>query len=206
MPVNDVLEVRYVSTAGLQVSLNVRHYVITSVGAPEPTHQDIADRLGVVMATQYKTQLSSSATFRGIGVRRLLPPPRTAETVDGTTSGPGTRGADLLPKQIAAVISLRTAEATRRGRGRMYIPFPSETDNTSAGLPVAAYGTDLVNLAALQNDLITVTAGGGTLVMTPVIFRRSDGTTRVITQVNARSIWGTQRRRGDFGRTNEPPF
>lgn len=47
------------------------------------------------------------------------------------TPVPGTSGsATILPLQVAAVVTLRTAQPGRRGRGRMYLPF-----NVPGGAP-----------------------------------------------------------------------
>lgn len=206
MALNDILEARIVCLTGQQVSINVRHYRITTVVAPEPALSDIAFELDDEFGFFYKRQLSSSASYRGVGVRRIAPGPRTVESVYTANSGPGTRGADLLPKQVSALVSLRTAEATRRGRGRVYIPFPSETDNNPDAVPSAAYLLDLAGLASGFDNAVVVLAGGGSLTVTPGIFRKADGTFRNITSVIARDRWATQRRRGDLGRTNTSPF
>src|SRR5574341_2031676 len=98
MALNDILEVRFVALAGLQVSLNVRHYRIADVVAPEPTRANCASALETLFAPKYLALMCSASTFRGVGVRRLSPAPRTTEDVSVALTAAGGRGPDLLPR------------------------------------------------------------------------------------------------------------
>lgn len=204
MPVGDILQVRIETTVGVQSSENIRHYRVSSVTAPEATHLQIAVALNTIINPLYKAILSSSATYRGVAVRRVSPLPLTSEAMDAFGSGTGSVTGDLLPKQTCGVITLRTALAGRRYRGRFYAAFPGEIDNTAASVPGATYLTNLAALAAALIAQRTVTNGAGNSVLDPVIFhRRVPGYDNITSQVT-RAIWGTQRRRGDYGRPNPP--
>jgi hypothetical protein len=124
-----------------------------------------------------------------------------------TGNGFGDNAGDALPRQTSGIISLVTALGGRKNRGRVYVPFPSETDNAIAGHPTAGYVTALGDLAAiLTGPYIGVGAGGNTNDLQPVILHRVDGSVTPITGHFERSFWATQRRRGDFGRPNTGPF
>lgn len=65
--------------------------------------------------------------------------------LDGTL---GTGVSDELPKQIAAVVTLRTAKAGRSFRGRAYLPGFDEAANDPTGHIIDACKTALNNFAA----------------------------------------------------------
>lgn len=206
MAVGDILEMRVLCVSGDQIGVNVRHYRVNTEVAPIPTHLDIANSLDNVFAPLYKEVLSSLATFRGIGIHKVFPLPPTVEAQSTLNVGPGLRTGDILPSQTSGVVSLRTALAGRRFRGRAFIPFPAEVSNDAAGVPNGAYQ---INLGLIMNALIAsrnVNVGLGSVGLVPVIYRRIAHTSTDIQTGIARTIWGTQRRRGSFGAANIPPF
>lgn len=113
---------------------------------------------------------------------------------------------DVLPTQTAGLITKRTAVPGRRGRGRAYIPFPTESYNDANGLPTNAYMTPAGALAFSISQSVLV----GTLIdgnyLDPVILHRDTGGTSDILATLARQKWATQRRRGSYGRPNVSPF
>ena len=110
---------------------------------------------------------------------------RTSESLAGTSMS------ENLPPQTSAVISLRTALPTRRGRGRMYLP-PMTTDAEITAGVIDATSTDRMSLAAkgMLESLITST-------YIPVIAHRDLASTTNITACDVSNIFGTQRRRRD---------
>lgn len=105
---------------------------------------------------------------------------------------PGVATQGLLPPQCTVAVSLRTALATRAGRGRFYLPtFDKGTVTVSGGR------LDSTSITA------TVTAAGDLLAsliaddLTPVIYSRSALTTQPITQYDVGDVIDTQRRRRD---------
>ena len=105
---------------------------------------------------------------------------------------PGVATGGLLPAQVSVVASLRTATATRAGRGRFYLPpFDKSTVTVTTGRLNSASVTACVNAVdALLSSLITDS-------LTPVIYHRSSFTTTNLTQFDIGDVFDTQRRRRD---------
>lgn len=205
MPIGDVYEVKHFSQSAMQMGLNVRHWRVITSTPPEPTLSQIASALGTTFSALYRALESAQATYVTTSVRKINPLPISIEVPNTAGAGVGAVAGDLLPKQTAGVISLRSTLAGRKNRGRAYIPFPSEDDSSLAAAPTAGYVTRLLALATAFFTDQTVTVGAGSIVLRAVIWQRKTRTTIDIAGVIARSSWGTQRRRGDFGRTNLPP-
>lgn len=205
MPVGDTLEVRFFSSWGDQAGVNVRHFRIVTVTGTELTHFQIASQLSTRFHNLFKALMHTSAEFRGVGVKRISPGAPTAEATNALDRGPGTRTGDPLPPQISGLLSLRTALAGPRNRGRMYLPFPGETDSTSAGRPSATY---VAALSAVADNLVpafNLIVGLQIVELQSVIRRRTPFVITDVTNILTRDRWATQRRRGDFGAQNVLP-
>lgn len=106
----------------------------------------------------------------------------------------GTSVEESLPYQVTAVVSTRTALATRAGRGRFYVPS-LDVAQVEGGRISAACRTDLADAAqAMMQQLAT----GG---LVPVIFHRTASggagqfTTTQIETIDVGDVLDTQRRR-----------
>lgn len=106
----------------------------------------------------------------------------------------GTEAGDPLPRQTQGLLRMGTSTVIsgRRVRGRLFIPSPGESQNTSGSGPVAAYMTDVT------------TAGGGLLVAgtttsMPVIWHRpvagAGGASPLVTSMAASGEWSVLRSR-----------
>lgn len=204
MAVGDILQSRIETSFGTQSSQNIRHWRVSAEVAPAATHAQIAANLDTSIAPLYKAVLSTSATYRGVAVRRIFPLPPTIEAIANANLGAGTIAGDPLPKQTAGVVTFRTALAGRKFRGRFYAAFPAESDNNASTLPSNAYVAGLALLGGVFTLSRTIPNGAGSTTIDPVIWHRRTSTFDVITNIVARTIWGTQRRRGDYGRPNPP--
>lgn len=106
----------------------------------------------------------------------------------------GTSTSESLPYQVTAVVSTRTALATRAGRGRFYAPS-LDVAQMSSGRMTTACRDDLADAAAAMFGEL---ASGG---LVPVIFHRSgsSGTapfsTTLIESIDVGDVLDTQRRR-----------
>lgn len=100
----------------------------------------------------------------------------------------GTNAGESLPFQCAPVVSLRTALATRAGRGRFYAPSLA-VDQVAAGKMVSLAQTGLLNggVAMVQ----ALTAAG----LTTVLYSRTTHNTQEVTSVDVGDVIDTQRRR-----------
>jgi hypothetical protein len=106
----------------------------------------------------------------------------TAETLVGTNVG------DTLPPQNAVVVSLRTAKATKSGRGRFYLPPFAESEVVAGLLTTTAQGQ--VSVAAQK--MVQSLNGAGYIVQ---VFHRSTITGDDVVSVDVSNVVGTQRRR-----------
>jgi len=202
---DEVYEVRIFCDFDNQVSVNTLHYKIAAVvGAP--SEDQLAEAMDATFSGPLGDCLNENAHYAGIGVSRIDPLPRRLTVYNNLGEGNGGVLGDPLPKQVCGVITKLTVNAGAHWRGRMYVPFPSESSNDpTTGHPAAAYLTSLEALATLLDNTIAVGAGGNTANAQPVLFQRETDSFTSITGHRRRLIWGTQRRRGDYGRINALP-
>lgn len=108
---------------------------------------------------------------------------------DGAVSLDGVVAALPLPSDLSVVVSLRTSTPTRSGRGRFYLPQVTVEDVTSAGRMTTALTDDLTaSLAAAWGTYNTGTD-------TPVVYSRTQRTTRDIVSFDIGDLFDTQRGR-----------
>ena len=194
---NDVLEVKFWYTCGNDRALNVRHYAVTAQdpGALATTSLDVANSFYSGFENDLTLAMSIDATFDNVSVQRLSPIPKSVATFSTVAAEPGQLVAEVLPRQVSGLISLYTALAGVKHRGRFYMPYPDEAQNTTNGVPVAGYVT---KLNAIRTRLIApaiVITAGGNWTLTPVIKHNDATPSTIITAGVSRSRWATQRRR-----------
>jgi hypothetical protein len=111
------------------------------------------------------------------------------------------------------LVNFKTINSGRGFRGRIYPGFVTTVHVNSSGNMNAAGLTAIQLLASVIPISRVITVGGDSTTIQLVILRRMNGgvplpplsTADVIT-VNARNAYATQRRRGDYGRTNQAPI
>ncbi len=193
--VGDLLEVRFINGLEQQVAINVRHWLCEGVTAPGLDMQEFADVMSARFAPLYKALMPVPTLFRGCGARRLTPGP-TLESLSNSGAGPGLQAGDPLPGQVAGLIKLITDTPGPRGRGRCYVPFASESDNTVLGVPSGAYQTNLSNLGFdFWGGMTVINGGGGALTIRGQLVKKPIMTSIVLTGHIVRDSWATQRRR-----------
>jgi len=205
LSLNDLLEVGFVCQATPQFSINVRHYTVTEVNGASVSDVAAADKLEDVFAPLYKAVLSASAKWWGLKLQ-VIKPVKMAHVINIDNRDFGDVAGDMLPRQTAAVIKMHTGVAGRSNRGRVYIPFPSESSNGANGGPSPGYVVDLQTLGDEFRNEQTVGLLGDTAKLTPVVYSRTAETIRLILAGPARSEWGTQRRRSNIGRPDADPL
>jgi len=204
---NDIVEFKsYCGIQPGQLAINTWHYKITSVRG---TGTDLATLMGITtlaLSAVLKPCMNPVYTYFGMTGQRLVPTTAPYEYDPTTGVGAGTLGAgDIMPFSVAAVISLRTAGIGRANRGRKYISGWGESENAANAVPGAATLTliaAVLGFALMSQD----TGGGNAVVATPGVYHRGAGTLSAYTSGSVRNIWGTQRRRGDFGAKNTLPW
>jgi len=196
---------RFVCSIEGQISVNTLHYVCVSKAGDGGTDNSLAAALDALFAQLFKNVMSNSATYRGVSCQRISPTPKTVPAISTTGAGLGVDESELLPAQTCGIITKRTDFAGRRFRGRVYVPFPAESSNVE-NLPTADYKSNLAALGAVMLDDVAAGSDPNTSTMSPVLFHRATTTATPITSIVAKRLWGTQRRRGNYGQLNPIPF
>lgn len=188
-----------------QASVNVLHWRVQSVGGSPATDADLAIALDTIIAPVIKPVIANTATYRGVEVQILFPTLQLAVSATGFT-GVGTAGANALPRQTAALTQWRTTLAGRHGRGRSYWPFPASALNQLDGVmtPAGLALYQALHLAILNFGVFTV--GGRTATVALTVYNRVTHVGTVVSAATTLSKWGTQKRRGSFGRPNLSPI
>lgn len=208
MAIGDVIQCRFVSYHTDQVAINVRHYFVESVTAPEPTLQQVASQLDIAFFAFYRNVLNEHARWRGVGAKKIFPLPESVEFVETANDSVGLNPGDLLPGATCGLLSFRGSIGGRRGRGRTYTPFPGEPENAQDGRPTVAY---TAQLTALLNEFLedqVIVNGAGNAILKSVIYNRGVALMpfNFIVAGSVRPEWATQRRRSRQGGSDALPF
>lgn len=194
---------------GEQVAMIGMHFVVVSVTGTGETLNGIASEINGAVRSPMAALLPTTADYVGLTVRNVS---HTGITVGAAKTsggaGPGTDTSGPLPTQAALVVTKLTDTSGPGGRGRNYIPFPprSGDDTTSAGSPNAAYIALVDTMyAALAQEHICDAGGGNVTTIDPEVFHEQTTTGTPIVGYRVNPKWGTQKRRGDYGRPNGLP-
>ena len=207
----EFLQVRTVCKNADQISINVFHYrVLTSTSIPARL-EAYPGAFDVVFSPMYALIMAPSAVYRGCGVKNITPVP-TTEFISTAHATIGTLGGTEIPQQVSYVVNFKTPFSGRGYRGRCYPGFPPTSAVDSVGGMSPAGITSIQLWAAGMPITLTVNDAGNTSTVQLVIMHRQRnklplpfGDFSFVQSATARKLWGTQRRRGDFGRPNEVP-
>lgn len=188
----DTALVRLGYSFGPEVAVNTFGVLL---GSPlDETHAGALDSLFISFDDDVKTQRNSHGVIKSITVidNSAVGAPRFVFEHDN----PGTASAGALPLQICGLISLRTSNFTRAGRGRSYVPYPdqgkNDTDAQLGGIPTTGY------ISTVEGAVATLIAGldadGDALV---VISGFGGGTAFVVDTFHVDKRWAVQRRRAN---------
>jgi hypothetical protein len=212
--VSDMLEVRTVCSNADQIAINVLHYRVTAVAGPGPgvTCADIAANLSNLVNAGYQVVMPASCAYRGTGVKNITPF-ATQEFVSTASAGPGVAGGTEIPQQVSYLVNFKSIFSGRGFRGRIYPGFVSSVHVNTSGNMNALGLTAIQLLASVIPISRVITVGGDSTTIQLVILRRVAGGVPLpplssvdVQTANARGAFATQRRRGDFGRTNQAPL
>lgn len=109
---------------------------------------------------------------------------------DGAVTDAGADTGESLPPQVALAVTLRTALATRAGRGRIYLPPFAVSQVVDSRMNATNKGTTLTAVKGMFDTLIS---DGHT----PVLYGRTAHTVTPITTLALGDVFDTQRRRRD---------
>lgn len=208
LAVNDILEFKRYCFLNNQVSVNTMHYRITAI-TPGTLIQDIVDAYDATEAPLVRPMLVVDATYRGVSGQKIRGATENL-ALSVANTGVGTGGVVPLPSQTCGIVTKRSLQAGRSGRGRMYWPFPATVDcDPATGQPVALYisGLDAWATAsiAITIGFLTVPGFGMRAVLKQSLV--ADYTLwPELASWTSQLKWATQRRRGAYGRLNALPF
>lgn len=215
MPLNDIYKMRvYCYDADLtQVAINTTYWQTTAEAGTGATQFAMASALDALLSPVYIAAMSSRSIYRGLTFQKISPGLPLVASVSTGNNGPGSVGATTAPGQVSGLISFKTPFAGKGFRGRIYIPFPYSTAADGQGRMVAGYQTVLRDIAAVYVAPHTIGAGGNTTTLECSIqHRENPGAIPPVYRYysldssNVPLAFATQRRRGQFGRTNPLPI
>jgi hypothetical protein len=203
----DVVSYKTICQMPGQVSVTSRQYqLVQSTSSIECPSNAFLAKVEADLAPMFKNLMAQQATYYGT-MLYLDTPVAGGWRPDtrGAERGIGTGGPTALPHQTCGLISLYSNTAGKKGQGRIYTPFPPGIANDIDGMPTAAYLTALDGLGEVLVANQSVTVEGQTHLFVPCLYRKG-GVPYQIGAYTVRPGWATQRRRGNFGPTNELPF
>jgi len=193
MATNDIHRVVIEGTLHAQTVQTVLHYLTTVDTGLSPVAQAtaLAARVAAIVVPQLKSIQSAEYAHTRIIVQKIFPLPPRLPIINTTALGAGSVAGSSLPCADCAVITKRTIFAGRKYRGRIFVPGVPVTSELDSQLSPAALTTwqavaDAINVALVQ-------APGDTWAMT--LWHKSTSTNDVVTQLIARPILRSQRRR-----------
>ena len=195
---NDIIETKIFLTTTGEVAINAFHYRVVAIAGASLTEQQVVDLLFTRFQAAYQALMSIAAFYAGLTVQKLRPLPVGAAQFSAAVPVAGTVAGDLMPRQVSGIITKRSVLAGRANRGRMYVAYPSETDNGTGGAPIASYLTRLATLAGLAFVPFTLVSGANSVDLMPVVYHRIAGTSNDVATSLSRNYWATQRRRNNF--------
>jgi hypothetical protein len=179
-----------------------------SVGGGYVNSQAHANALGTAVLGHFTSSglaalMATTTSLLHVGIRDLRVA-NQVEYVSAAAAVPGTGAGNPLPNELAAVVTLRTAQAGKSFRGRAYFGGAIVGENTAAGQIAAGFNTALATfMTNVQTDM---TAEGITLsilsrprfanLTPPADVQTYAGALTPVTAILTRDIeWDTQRRR-----------
>lgn len=203
--IGDVVETVFRSQNVEQAGINVRHWTVTAAAPASMTDQDVANQFQALVGPLIAACMGSNSNMLQTAVRKVNGVPIGAQTPSNTPTIPGAVVSGDLPRQTSGLITLRTLTIGRKGRGRMYVPFPPTTLSDVNGQPTAGYLTALTALRNVVGANVVLTDGVNVMTFQPCLYKRGALVGTPVTSAVNRLSWATQRRRGSFGRPNALP-
>lgn len=206
--VPNTVQVRLIWRAGgVDYAVNVIHFrnsnsIAVDQALATGIASDVATAWGLAGGGSGGGVINSSTAIDRVTVRNIAVAnqPEFSATVTGA-AGAGTT--DILPRQVALVVTLRTALAGRSFRGRVYVPGFHELANDSTGRATTAARTFAEGLILNIRQQLSVRG-----LLMGVVSTRANGAprpTNIITDVTTGGVvvrdgtWDNQRRRNVVG-------
>lgn len=195
LEIGHVLQCRLIyETAGRQ-ACNIRNWVVADVaGAPDV--QQVAQFLVDNFLDTFVRIIPPQVKLRFIAVWDLDDTSSPAEAVIETNQVGIWTASDLLPPQLAGLVTFTTTPPSKRNPPKMYTCFPPETANGASGIPSPTYVTRIRGVGDAFVFQLPIDDGVSQATLDPVVYHRATHTTTLITGRVASLAWATQRRRG----------
>lgn len=145
------------------------HHVSSADTAAGVASDAAAQWLAILAVSAFSSCFPTGIQWTQVNVSELGATPASPVVTSAQTaiSDGGTATTGSLPNQCAVVVSLRSATAGSRARGRMYLPPIDEDGLTTAGRLTTAYQTTLADNVEDYFDAMT-TAGHSSVVVSSV--------------------------------------
>jgi hypothetical protein len=206
---NQIVQTRFWTTCLDQAAVNTLNWRCSLVTGGGANNQEVANAMDTHVGAQYPGLLGTDASYNGVQVMLPLTAPLPATVFSTASAGGGVLTAPTMGRQLCGMVSLNTAFAGPRYRGRIYIPFVPALEDSAHGVPSNAYLALLIAFCGIIGSPITCVGGAGSVTLTPCLLHRSTAivprTTDVV-GVGPRNKFATQRRRGSYGRPNVAPI
>jgi len=98
---------------------------------------------GTGASDDYKSLAKTTVTVAQLTVTQIGDDNKNIDQAIATSALAGTATDDSMPGSTCPVLSLRTANASKRGRGRCYLPCLTETSNAGNGRIVSGSQTQI---------------------------------------------------------------
>lgn len=203
--VGDVFRLVVVTRCRNQNGLMVFYAKVTAKTGADTQVLDVANVVSDGISQIIKGAMSELAFFQGVQASRIFPV-ATDTQLGETGAGEGTVAGDCISTQTSGLVKMTTGLAGRANRGRKYVPFPGETDNTVQAKPSDGYLNKLTLLGAFLLDPLVVNnvAEDGTVTVEFGLKKTGGSNVLKFTGFNARREWATQRRRSQINRADTP--
>jgi len=190
------------------VAFNVLHYQIGSMVGPPPAMGAGLAAIGQAMYIKFAALWSPAAgddtKMEAVAVTNVFPLPRSVTTTyQPTVATTGASPTDSLPLQDAPTLLKTTEVGQRWGLGRLFYVGLAEEFNDSGHVTAGAL-TALGNFAAALKDSVSVTLGGWSVVLNPVLVRGPEDNPVSLTAITGgRLATASSRARSVVGREKE---
>jgi len=188
-----------------QLAINDFWYRCSAIIGAGADDADFIDQWSLGVGPFYQDLMHSQGLYQGASVnlyRGANVPTLTVKTDSG--NGAGTTAGNEMPSQVRGILHKQTNVGGARGRGRVYTAFMSAADNALTGTPTAGYQIKVDNLGTFADTQVVAVTGVNTSTLDHVLVNRNTRAYIPIVQSVSTKKWGTQKRSGDYGRTNTP--
>lgn len=190
--INNTVQVRLIwQYANVDVAVNVLHGIKDDpLGGVDQARADgVANNIANAMMTRPRGNIHGQWKLARVGIRDLDQPNNAEFVGTPTTPFTGSSASELLPMNVCACVTLRTAKAGASYRGRVYLSGWTEGSSNAGSMGTSAQS----DATALVDGMM---AGLDSSGFTMSVASRKLGQSQAVTNIVCRdSRWDTQRRR-----------